>query len=108
MPRQSKGARLWLEPADAKSTSVWIIKDGKHRESTGCGSSELGKAEQALNDYITRKYQVPRLQKGDPADIRIADAITIYSDEVAPSAARPKELAARLGDNLMVENRVSA
>jgi hypothetical protein len=39
---------------------------------------------------------VPRLQKGDPADIRIADVITIYSDEVAPSVARPKESAARL------------
>ena len=39
---------------------------------------------------------MPRLQKGDPADIRIADVVTIYSDEVAPSVARPKELAARL------------
>jgi hypothetical protein len=42
MPTRSKGARLWLRRArrDRKTgeshNAVWIIRDGKYTEGTGC------------------------------------------------------------------------
>ena len=62
MSRRSKGPRLWLRNAqygrDGKLThvAVWIIKDGKYRESTGCGANDRRRAEAALASYIGRKH----------------------------------------------------
>jgi hypothetical protein len=38
---------------------VWIIRDGAHRQSTGCGERDLEGAQQALSKYISDKYQPP-------------------------------------------------
>ena len=62
MPRRSKGARLWLRKAQYDRSGklshapVWLIKDGKHRESTGCGVDDDRGAEKALAGYIARKH----------------------------------------------------
>jgi len=60
MPRKAKGARLWLRPErrDGGRTrpAVWLIRDGNHEESTGCGPSDRRGAEEALARYIAAKY----------------------------------------------------
>lgn len=101
MPRHSKGPRLWLQPArrrddGSRERAIWVIRDGTAKRSTGAGARELAKAETALADYILSKSKVSRVSNRDPSQVKVADVITIYSDEVAPKAARPLEVAARL------------
>lgn len=102
MPRRSKGPRLWLQPERKRDDgtlerSVWVIRDGATKRSTGASARELAKAETALADYILGKSKVSRVSNRDPSQVRIADVIAIYSDDVAGKHARPLETAARLG-----------
>jgi hypothetical protein len=104
MPRRSKGPRLWLRNAqysrDGKVThaAAWIIKDGKYRESTGCGADDRRRAEAALASYIGRKHLF-HAEAGvrAPAHIPIADVIALYGRDVAPKHSRPRETAQRIG-----------
>jgi integrase len=95
MPQRSKGARLWLQPANGREPAVWVIRDGKLKRRTGFRTHEAGKAEQALASYIAVKYRAPRTRL-DPGEINVADVIAIYADDVATAHARPGETAARL------------
>jgi integrase len=102
MPRQAKGPRLWLQPARKRDDgtlerAVWVIRDGSTKRSTGAGPRELKQAETAFAAYILAKSKVSRVSNRDPSQVRIADVITIYSDDVAGKHARPLETAARLG-----------
>jgi hypothetical protein len=69
MPRQSKGARLWLRPADkdksgnVKNAARWVIIDGGKWFSTGCGAVERESAEMKLADHLTSKYVPNRGEK---------------------------------------------
>ncbi len=99
MPRPSKGARLWLRPARREGgrnrPAVWIIRDGDHQESTGCGGDDRKGAETKLAEYIAAKYSPERTRSRHPACIPVADALTIYLQDVAPGHARPHETAQR-------------
>jgi integrase len=91
MPRPSKGARLYKRKARYSNgklirQAVWIIKDGDHHIATGCvaGPSETRPpeaAEQALSEYIARKYQ-PERKRRDVEDIDCADVLSIYLSDV--------------------------
>jgi hypothetical protein len=91
MPRPSKGARLYKRREryrDGKlvAQAVWVIKDGGRHLATGClaGSSETKpprEAEQALADYIAKKYQ-PTRQRRDIEEIDCADVLAIYLADV--------------------------
>lgn len=91
MPRPSKGARLYKRKARYRNgklvgQAVWLIKDGDRHIATGClaGSSETKpprEAEQALADYIARKYQ-PERRRRDIEDIDCADVLSIYLTDV--------------------------
>jgi integrase len=102
MPRRAKGAHLWLQPARRDEhgriaeRSVWVIRDGSRKRSTGCGESDVEGAERALRDYITGKYRPPRVSNRDPSAVKVADVVAIYAQDVAPKHARHKETAARL------------
>jgi integrase len=95
MPERSKGARLYLQPATKKEPAVWVIRDGKFKQRTGYRKNETTKAERALAEYLASKYQSPRLRR-DPSEVKVAEVIALYADEVVPNHARPKESAARL------------
>ena len=87
MPRASKGARLYKRKARYRNgklvaQSVWIIRDGSEDFATGCVASASEtkpprEAEQALADYIARKYQ-PERRRRDIEDIDCADVLSIY------------------------------
>jgi len=100
MPRASKGARLWLEPARERdgrkdNAAVWVIKDGGTKRSTGCRADDLAGAEQALKDYLAEKHEPPK-RDGDPAQVLIADIISVFWRDVGTHYARPKETQSRL------------
>ena len=103
MPRRSKGARLWLEPARFNKNgklfrrAVFVIRDGATKRSTGFGEGEIEQAQRALAEYIANKYRAPRVSQLDPAVVKVADVISIYAEDVARNHARPQETAARLG-----------
>jgi integrase len=103
MPRHSKGARLWLQPARrdqhgrSLEQAVWCIRDGSVKRSTGLGQGETAEAERALADYIATKYRAPRTSNRDPAACKVADVIAIYAEDIAHKHRRPQETAARLG-----------
>lgn len=100
MSKRSKGARLWLKPGYSKdgyeSGAVWVIKDGSHRESTGCSIGDCEGAEKFLADYIARKYSPERSNSRSPAAIPVADVLMIYGEDKEKSMARPKELWMRI------------
>jgi len=87
MPRASKGARLYKRKARYRNgklvaQSLWIIRDGSEDFATGCVASASEtkpprEAEQALADYIARKYQ-PERRRRDIEDIDCADVLSIY------------------------------
>jgi len=101
MPRQCKGPRLWLQPArkDGKGNvierSVWVIREGSTKRSTGCGPGEIEQATEALRDYLNAK-PTERPRDRDPSSVAIADVVAIYTEDVVSKHARPKETAARL------------
>lgn len=102
MPRSAKGARLWLEPEerDAEGNLVrraaWVIRDGKNKVRTGCARTERQGAEQALAEYIARKYQVPRDRSRHPSEILVLDVLNIYLIDKAPKHSDPTITKARI------------
>ena len=106
MPRHSKGARLWLQPARRDKHGriieqpVWVIRDDNIKRSTGFGQGQAAEAERALAEYIVNKYRAPRIGQRDPAACKVADVIAIYAEDVAHKHVWPRETAARLGQIL--------
>ncbi|SIT58175.1 Integrase [Mesorhizobium prunaredense] len=102
MPRQSKGARLvWRKESrkpDGKlrSNASWYIEDNGRRISTGCGRNDLGEAENRLQSYLAEKHTPSRQRNRDPDQVKVADVIIVYANEVAPTHAAPGETLARL------------
>jgi hypothetical protein len=104
MPRRSKGARLWLQPAvrDERGriieNAVWCIRDGRLKRRTGLGEGAAEHAkETALREYLIAKQKLPRERDRDPTAVKIADVVAIYAEDMAHRHARPEETAARLG-----------
>lgn len=84
MPRERKSARLhWRERKDGKS--VWEIRDGYARISTGTVSRD--DAEKFLAQYLERKHRPSGPTA--PQDLTISMALTIYAEEHAVSVADP-------------------
>src|SRR3982075_244446 len=102
MPRSAKGARLWLEPEerDAKGKLVrraaWVIRDGKNKVRTGRPRADRQGAEQALAEYIAKKYTVPRNHGRHPSEILVLDVLNIYLIDKAPKHSDPTITKARV------------
>jgi hypothetical protein len=72
MPRRSSGPKLWFD----KERESWTIVDGRSRHRTGCGPSEIKRAEAALRNYIEGKHQPAKSETP-----LIADVIAAYAEE---------------------------
>ncbi|MFC0009653.1 tyrosine-type recombinase/integrase [Devosia nitrariae] len=103
MSRNSKGARLWLKPAEydrktgkLRKRSVWLIRDGEISLVTGCAPAEREEAEKQLADYIATKYKPDREKDRPAAQILVTDVLQLYAEEVAPGHARPGKTSERL------------
>jgi len=101
VPRESKGARLWLQPERRErggyvEPPVWVIRDGSRKISTGCSAGAREAAERRLSEYLAAKYEPARGERSLSA-VPIADVISIYLDDVAPGQASPAKAAERAG-----------
>ena len=84
MPRPTKGARLVFR----ENRNLWFIRDGQKERGTGCLKQDRAAAERKLKDYLAEKHQ-PDFGGGDPSEVSIVDALTIYAAEHAPTVERP-------------------
>jgi hypothetical protein len=102
MPRTAKGARLWLEPEERDHEgrlvrqASWVIRDGTKKIRTGCPRAERQGAEQALAQYIAKKYTVPRDRGRHPSQILVLDVLNIYLIDKAPKHSDPTITKARV------------
>src|SRR5674476_169173 len=85
MPRKSKGARLQLRAARYKAGALthqatWVIRDGAGYYATGCAEREVAAAEQALKDFIAKKY-APARKEQDLDKIFVCDVLSIFIDD---------------------------
>ncbi len=101
MPRQSKGARLWLRPARRRgnrivANAVWIVIDGSKHVATGCLEHQADEAERQLAAYIADKYRPSRRAK-DIDQIDVADVLSIYLDDCGPRIADQPKLERTIG-----------
>lgn len=97
MPRPAKGARPYLQPErrsdDGRITqaAVWVIRDGKHKRSTGIFGADAPdasdpKVQAALRDYLAEKHD-PAPGERHPSQIPVADVLNLYSRNVLPNVA---------------------
>jgi integrase len=105
MPAKSKGARLYLKPAEynketgkLRKSAVWVIKDGDVQSAvvTGCPEADRAGAEVALAAYLERKYEAPREKDRAAASILVTDVLAIYLADSVPTQARPEKCGQRL------------
>jgi hypothetical protein len=102
MPRPGKGVRLWLRPEERnadgtlRKRTVWVIRDGPRKVSTGCAADDCGGAERALGEYLANKYRPNRDRGRHPSGILIADVLAIYLTDVGPRHAREVETKQRV------------
>ena len=105
MRNTDKGPRIKLRKPRRRGESYrWVILDrdacGRRVErKTGAsapsraGAQELrSDAEKAFADYLGRKHK-PEFGSGDPAQVRIADVLSFYGSEHAPTVVRAETLA---------------
>lgn len=92
MSRRSEGARLYLR-ARAGREPIYVIRDGAREISTGCGQDRRGEADRALAAHIAGKYVPAAAPDAGLADILIADVVTAYLTEHAPTTASAQFIA---------------
>jgi len=91
MPRRNKGATLkWLDKR-ACWYIVWYDAGRERMRSTG--TTDSGEAESALAEFIQERQRGQRPSgPRDPGDVPIAEALTLYGDEHAPTAKDPARI----------------
>ena len=85
MPRPSGGARLHRR----KDTGIFIIRDGSRYISTG--KRDRRQADQALARYIAERDR-PTGGPRTPDQMTVADALSIYGEEHAPTVRAPETI----------------
>lgn len=86
MPRKSAGARLY-QRTKGRGAGYWVIRDGGRFVSTG--TRDRREAESKLAAYIAQRDQ-PVGGPREPAQMTVADALTIYGEEHAPTVRAPE------------------
>ena len=105
MPGRSKGAQLVLEPEYRRKDgytvkAVWTIRDGRTKRRLGIGPETCRDAgdpqlQRLLASYIAERHQVSRARNRHPAEILIADVLTIYMRDCAPNMVSTAGLGSR-------------
>ena len=86
MPRKSAGARLY-QRTKGTGAGYYVIRDGGRFVSTG--TRDRREAERGLAEYIAQRDR-PAGGPRDPAQVTVADALTIYGEEHAPTVRAPE------------------
>jgi integrase len=88
MPRKREPARLYLSPKER----VWLIRDGAYTERTGFNEGERRSAEEALANYVNARFK-PAVREGSPANLSVAEVLSAYLKEHAPTTGDPARIA---------------
>lgn len=84
-----KEARLYLRQRKGREPK-WVILDGGREYPAGDCGSDRKAAEKWFNDeYVPSRYRADT-GKSDPAKISVAEVMSLYMTEVAPTHAEPK------------------
>lgn len=101
MPRPKKAPRLWLRPERRNALGIvthkssYVVLDEQKHTATGCSPNERSGAEAALADYVAHKYAKSRSAR-NPNIIPIADVLSTYQINVAPTTSNPPALLAHI------------
>lgn len=101
MPRQSKGARLYLVPTRKDKAgrvtraARWVIRDGARMHPTGCGANDVAGAHEAFAAYLRAAHRPARAQR-DLSAIPIADVMSIYATDIVAERPDRARIARRL------------
>lgn len=87
MPRKRQPPRLYLR----EDEDTWIIRDGTKSVRTGCSGDDSRGAEKALTEYLSGKF-TPVQREHSPAHLTVAEVLTAYGREYAPTAADPARI----------------
>lgn len=89
MPRPAKPPRLLLRKRKNRQP-VYVILDAGKETSTGFGPERREEAETSLANYIAAKWEAP--DRASDKEMAIADALTAYALEHAPTTANPARI----------------
>lgn len=110
MPRHSKPPRLRLKSEqrgkDGRITRAasWVINDGGSEFGTSCRAGDTKGAQQALADYIGKKYTKAATSGPRPTDqIPVADVLAFYVRNKNPDRSRIKRLGAFFSENVLAD-----
>jgi len=94
MPRPAKPPRLYLRERRGREPQ-WVILDRGQERGTGFGQGREREAEEAFADYLAEKHTAD-WGDGDPAQVPVADVLTLYATERAPNIASPETAGHRI------------
>lgn len=89
MPRRAKPPRLLLRERKGREP-VYVVLDKGYERSTGFGPAGREEAEKFLAEYISEKWEAPN--QAAPDTVSIADVLTAYANEHAPTTAAPQRI----------------
>jgi integrase len=95
MAPHRKPPRLWLRRSRNGRAATWIVLDNGKQISTGFGRDDREQADRALAQYIHAKWE-PAPGKRSAEQVPVADALTLYLQDVVPEHARPEHTARRI------------
>lgn len=95
MPRPAQPPRLYLRDRPGRE-SIFVILDRGREISTRCSPERLREAEEFFSRYLADKH-VPQWGDGDPTRVPVADILTLYLTESAPTHAAVDDAAFRAG-----------
>jgi integrase len=69
--------------------AVYVILDGGNEVGTSCGADDRGGAERKLQEYLASKHR-PDWRSGHPAEVMVADVLSLYGSQRAPKLVHPE------------------
>lgn len=91
MPRPNRGPYLKFLKQRGAFYIHWSENGATRQRSTGTADS--GKAEEALAEFIQSRRSSKRAGPRDPSEFSVAEALTLYGEEHAPTKADPLRIA---------------
>lgn len=91
MPRPNRGPYLKFLKHRGAIYIHWSESGRTRQRSTGTADS--GEAEAALADFIQSRRSTKRTGPCDPGEFSVAEALTLYGEEHAPTKADPRRIA---------------
>lgn len=84
-----KEARLWLRQRKGREPRWVVLDNGREYPAGDCGSDRAAAEKWFNSEYVPSRYRADT-GKSDPAKISVAEVMSLYMTEVAPTHSEPK------------------